>query len=66
MSEHTHSSKTEPTAAEPATSQRPQRIAVAAYYRSEHRGFAEGQELEDWLEAEKEIDASLAREREEE
>jgi hypothetical protein len=66
MSEHTHSSKTEPAAAEPATSQRTQWIAVAAYYRSEHRGFAEGQELEDWLEAEKEIDASHAREREEE
>ena len=30
-------------------------IAVAAYYRSARRGFEPGQELADWLAAEKEI-----------
>jgi hypothetical protein len=32
-------------------------IAEAAYYRAEKRSFALGQELDDWLEAEKEIEA---------
>lgn len=32
------------------------RIAEAAYWRAERRGFAPGGEMEDWLEAEKEID----------
>ena len=32
------------------------RIAEAAYYRAERRGFAEGHEIEDWLAAESEID----------
>lgn len=27
-------------------------IAEAAYYRAEHRGFAPGHELDDWLQAE--------------
>jgi len=31
-----------------------QKIAEAAYYRAERRGFAPGQEERDWLEAEKE------------
>jgi hypothetical protein len=35
---------------------RHERIAVAAYYKSEQRGFREGGEHDDWLEAEKEID----------
>jgi hypothetical protein len=30
-------------------------IAEAAYYRAEQRGFLPGRELEDWLEAEKEL-----------
>ncbi|MCC7259244.1 MAG: DUF2934 domain-containing protein [Gammaproteobacteria bacterium] len=34
-----------------------QLIAEAAYFRAERRGFAPGQELEDWLAAEIEIDA---------
>jgi hypothetical protein len=34
-------------------------IAEAAYYRAERRGFAPGQELEDWLAAEIEVDALL-------
>ena len=32
------------------------RIAEAAYWRSERRGFTPGYELDDWLSAEKEID----------
>jgi hypothetical protein len=34
-------------------------IAEAAYFRAERRGFQPGQELEDWLAAEIEIDALL-------
>jgi hypothetical protein len=34
-------------------------IAEAAYYRAERRGFAPGHEVEDWLDAEREIDAQL-------
>jgi len=39
---------------------RRQMIARAAYYRAEQRGFAGGSELQDWLEAEAEIDQMLA------
>jgi hypothetical protein len=38
---------------------RDQRIERAAYRLAEERGFEPGHELEDWLEAEKEIDAEL-------
>lgn len=34
-------------------------ITVAAYYLSEQRGFSPGQEMEDWLRAEKEIESRL-------
>jgi Protein of unknown function (DUF2934) len=34
-------------------------IAEAAYLRAERRGFAPGQEAEDWLAAEVEVDALL-------
>lgn len=30
-------------------------VAVNAYYRAEKRGFEDGYELEDWLEAEQEM-----------
>ena len=36
--------------------ERRRRIAEGAYYRAERRGFAPGQEEDDWLEAEKEVD----------
>ncbi len=36
--------------------ERDRKIAEAAYYRAEARGFAAGHEMEDWLEAESEID----------
>ncbi len=35
---------------------RHERVAVAAYYKAEQRGFREGGEHDDWLEAEKEIE----------
>lgn len=38
---------------------REQMIAVAAYFRAGHRGFQPGNELEDWLESEAEIDSRL-------
>jgi len=34
-------------------------IAEAAFFRAERRGFAPGNELEDWLAAESEVDAKL-------
>jgi len=36
-------------------------IAEAAFYRSAHRGFEPGHEVDDWLAAESEIDAARAR-----
>ena len=36
-------------------------IAMAAYYHAERRGFAPGYEMEDWCEAEAEIDRQLGR-----
>lgn len=35
-------------------------IAEAAYYRAEARSFAPGHEIEDWLQAEKDIDAACS------
>jgi hypothetical protein len=37
-----------------------QRTAIAAFYRAQARGFLPGKELEDWLEAEREVDAAEA------
>lgn len=34
-------------------------VAEAAYFRAEHRGFAPGHELEDWLAAEVEVGNAL-------
>ncbi|MGO9930269.1 MAG: DUF2934 domain-containing protein [Steroidobacteraceae bacterium] len=34
-------------------------IAEAAYFIAQRRGFAPGHELDDWLEAENEVDARL-------
>ena len=39
------------------------RIAEAAYWRAERRGFTPGRELDDWLEAEREIDGEQDKER---
>jgi hypothetical protein len=35
--------------------ERHQMIAVAAYYRAERRGFANGDPMQDWIEAEAEV-----------
>lgn len=35
----------------------PEHIAVSAYFKAQARGFASGQELDDWLAAEKECSA---------
>lgn len=42
---------------------RRKRMAEAAYYRAERRGFAPGQEENDWLEAEQEIEGNEEREK---
>ena len=34
-------------------------IAESAYFKAERRGFAPGNEVADWLEAEREVDAIL-------
>ena len=41
------------------TEERHQLIAEAAYFRAEQRSFAPGYELEDWLNAEAEIEIKL-------
>ena len=43
----------------PSANEREQLIAVAAYYRAQGRNFEPGRELEDWLEAEAEVDATM-------
>jgi hypothetical protein len=40
--------------------ERRKRIAERAYFKAEQRGFDEGHELDDWLEAEQEITALIA------
>jgi hypothetical protein len=40
--------------------ERHRRIAEAAYFRAEQHGFRMGAELDDWLEAEREIDTVLS------
>jgi hypothetical protein len=37
------------------------RIAEAAYWRAERRGFTPGQELDDWLHAEREVDTKQSK-----
>ena len=41
------------------STQRHWRIAQVAYFKAELRGFVPGFELQDWLEAEHEIDATI-------
>lgn len=40
---------------EPARNDPWQQIALAAYFKAESRGFDPGHELDDWLEAEREV-----------
>jgi hypothetical protein len=46
-------------AATPLPADRYASIAQAAYFRSQHRGFKPGYEMEDWLAAEAEVDQRL-------
>ncbi|WP_097459752.1 DUF2934 domain-containing protein [Mangrovitalea sediminis] len=48
-------------AANVTAEQRWRMIADAAFYRAERRGFSPGGEVNDWLEAEAEIEALLAK-----
>jgi hypothetical protein len=48
-----------PTADSVADAARQRMIAEAAYYIAERRGFAPGNELDDWLAAEAEITSSI-------
>jgi hypothetical protein len=41
-----------------ALEQRRQHIEEAAYFKAQSRGFAPGHEMQDWLEAEAEVDAA--------
>ena len=50
-----------PAAAAVGPTDRYKSIAEAAYLRAEHRGFLPGCELQDWLEAEAEVDKLLTR-----
>ena len=50
-----------PTDTEAHTAKRHDWIAEAAYYIAEKRGFIHGHHDRDWAEAEKQIDALLAR-----
>jgi len=59
-------SKTNPEAVLPSgaatdAAERGRMVAVAAYFRAERRGFVPSAELEDWLQAEAEVDAMLAK-----
>jgi hypothetical protein len=45
-----------PPPADFAIRSRQRKIAEAAYFKAERRGFAGGRELDDWLAAEQEVD----------
>ncbi len=53
------SAESQTTGAKMVPGQRQQLIAQAAYFIAERRGFAPGNELEDWLQAEAEIEARV-------
>lgn len=53
------SAEPQTASAKTAPEQRQQLIAQAAYFIAERRGFAPGNELEDWLQAEAEIEACM-------
>ena len=49
------------SSSETYASPREQMIAEAAYFHAERRGFAPGNELSDWLQAEVDVEASHSR-----
>jgi len=53
------SAESQPANVKIVPEQRLQLIAQAAYFIAERRGFAPGNELEDWLQAEAEIEACM-------
>jgi len=57
MQQHIHPQVSAISSPDPSAPSVPitDRIATAAYYRAEKRGFTPGAELDDWLEAEREI-----------
>lgn len=55
------SDEKQPTPAEKEAERR-RRIAVEAYYNAERRGFEEGREIDDWLEAERHVDTRASEE----
>jgi len=59
LEEETQEARAESATAAPTARQREQMIAVAAYYRAQERNFDPGHDLEDWLEAEAEVNAQL-------
>jgi len=59
-SDSANSPATAPSDAAVADEVRRAMISEAAYLRAEQRGFASGYELEDWLLAEREVDALLS------
>jgi hypothetical protein len=54
-------SSTESDVSDVSDGQRQSMIAEAAYFLAERRGFVPGDEVADWLAAEREIDSQLAR-----
>lgn len=53
------SAESQTASAKMVPEQRRDLIAQAAYFIAERRGFAPGNEIEDWLQAEAEIDACM-------
>jgi len=49
--------------AEPSKEERQRWIATAAYHRAEKRGFAPGYEVQDWLDAEAEVNELIGQAR---
>jgi len=59
MGEHNPAAATRTTSEQLAAEQRQQLIAEAAYFIAERRGFAPGNEFDDWLQAEAEVEARI-------
>ena len=55
----TISSKSQTSSINITSEERWKMIAIAAYHKAEKRGFAPGNELQDWAEAEQEVDELL-------
>jgi len=56
---YTKPTKSDTSLIESSAEERWKVIAVAAYHKAEKRGFDQGGEFQDWIEAEQEIDALL-------